>query len=51
LVPVTAKLNDMDPRAWLADVLARFADHPSSGLHVLLPWNWKCDQVKDPEAA
>jgi transposase len=25
---VTAKLNEMDPRAWLADVLARSADHP-----------------------
>ena len=30
---VTAKLNDVDPRAWLADVLARIADHPASRLH------------------
>jgi transposase len=37
---VTAKLNDVDPRAWLADVLARIADHPASQLHQLLPWNW-----------
>ena len=37
---VTAKLNDVDPRAWLADVLARIADHPASRLHELLPWNW-----------
>jgi len=36
----TAKLNDIDPRAWLADVLARIADHPASCLHELLPWNW-----------
>jgi transposase len=36
----TAKLNDVDPRAWLADVLARIADHPASRLHELLPWNW-----------
>ncbi|MFC7611350.1 IS66 family transposase [Teichococcus aestuarii] len=36
----TAKLNDVDPRAWLADVLARIADHPASKLHELLPWNW-----------
>ena len=36
----TAKLNDIDPRAWLADVLARIADHPASRLHELLPWNW-----------
>ena len=37
---VTAKLNDVDPRAWLADVLRRIADHPASRLHELLPWNW-----------
>jgi transposase len=37
---VTAKLNDVDPRAWLADVLARVADHPASRLTELLPWNW-----------
>jgi transposase len=38
---VTARLNDVDPRAWLADVLARIADHPASRLRDLLPWNWK----------
>ena len=37
---VTAKLNDVDPRAWLADVLARIGDHPASHLDELLPWNW-----------
>ena len=37
---VTAKLNDIDPRAWLADVLGRIADQPASRLHELLPWNW-----------
>jgi transposase len=37
---VTAKLNDVDPRAWLADVLACIADHPTARLHELLPWNW-----------
>jgi transposase len=37
---VTAKLNDVDPRAWLADVLGRIADHPASRLDELLPWNW-----------
>jgi transposase len=37
---VTAKLNDIDPRAWLADVLARIADQPASRLQELLPWNW-----------
>jgi len=38
---VTAKLNDIDPRAWLADVLARIADHPVKRLDELLPWKWR----------
>ena len=38
---VTAKLNDIDPRAWLADVLARIANHSASRLDELMPWNWK----------
>jgi transposase len=38
---ITAKLNDVDPRAWLADVLARIADHPASRLNELLPWHWR----------
>jgi len=37
----TARLNDVDPQAWLADVLARIADQPVSRLGDLLPWNWK----------
>jgi hypothetical protein len=36
----TAKLNDVDPLAWLADVLARLPDHPAKRLDELLPWNW-----------
>ncbi|RYG28202.1 MAG: transposase, partial [Burkholderiales bacterium] len=36
----TAKLNNVDPQAWLADVLARIAEHPVSRLDDLLPWNW-----------
>jgi len=36
----TAKLNGIDPQAWLADVLARIADHPAKRLGELLPWNW-----------
>ena len=40
----TAKLNDISPQAWLADVLARIADHPASRLHELLPWHWRATQ-------
>ena len=37
----TAKLNDVDPQAWLADVLARINDLPQHRLPELLPWEWK----------
>ena len=37
----TAKLNGVDPQAWLADVLARLPDHPMRRLDELLPWNWR----------
>jgi len=37
---VTAKLNAVDPRAWLADILARLQDHPAKHIADLLPWNW-----------
>jgi len=37
----TAKLNDIDPQAWLADILGRINDHPAARLAELLPWNWK----------
>lgn len=37
----TCKFNDVDPEAWLADVLRRIADHPASRLGELLPWNWR----------
>jgi hypothetical protein len=39
----TAKLGDVDPQAWLADILARIAEHPVSRLDDLLPWNWRKD--------
>jgi hypothetical protein len=45
----TAKLNGVDPQAWLADVLARIADHPARHLADLLPWNWHPQPV--PAAA
>jgi len=37
---VTAKMNDVDPQAWLADILSRIAAHPAHQLDELLPWNW-----------
>jgi hypothetical protein len=37
---VTAKMNGVDPQAWLADVLARIATHPAHQLDELLPWKW-----------
>ena len=43
----TAKLNDVDPQAWLADVLGRIADTPQTRLDELLPWNWVPEQRHD----
>lgn len=40
----TAKLNDIDPQAWLADTLARIADIPQNRLADLLPWNWRATE-------
>ncbi|MBB6414429.1 IS66 family transposase [Mesorhizobium sangaii] len=37
----TAKLNNVDPQAWLTDVLHRIAEHPANRLDELLPWNWR----------
>ena len=41
----TAKLNDIDPQAWLADMLARLLDHPANRIQELLPWNWRPQSV------
>jgi transposase len=47
----TAKLNDVDPRVWLADVLARIADHPIKCIAELLPWNWRAARPQAPATA
>jgi len=47
---MTAKLNDIDPLAWLADVLGRIAGIPQGRLHELLPWEWK-RTASNPAAA
>ena len=36
----TAKLNGVDPKAWLTDVLGRIADHKITRLDELLPWRY-----------
>ncbi|UVK57417.1 IS66 family transposase (plasmid) [Mesorhizobium sp. AR02] len=47
----TAKLNDVDPQAWLADVLSRIADTPVTRLEDLLPWNWSPLTIAADKAA
>jgi transposase len=48
---MTAKLNDVDPQVWLADVLARIAEHQAHGLDDLLPWNWRPPEARAQQAA
>ena len=43
---MTAKLNDVDPLAWLADALARTASIQQNRLHELMPWNWKAQSAR-----
>ena len=48
---MTAKLNDVDPLAWLADVLSRIAGIPQGRLHELLPWHWAAERERRKVAA
>jgi transposase len=48
---VTAKMCDIDPQAWLADVLARIAEHPVHKLDELLPWNRRSARASVSRAA
>ena len=48
---VTAKMNDIDPQAWLADVLGRIAEHPAHQIDQLLPWNWRPRSIAENQAA
>ena len=48
---VSAKMNDVDPQAWLADVLTRIAEHPAHRLDELLPWRWQPNQASASQAA
>ena len=37
----TARLNGLDPYAYLADLLGRIGAHPINRITELLPWNWR----------
>jgi len=47
----SAKMNNIDPQAWLADVLSRIADLPQNRLHELLPWSWKAAAAQNQKQA
>ena len=47
----TAKLNDVDPQAWLEDALRRIADHPARRLAELTPWAWQAAHTDVVRAA
>ena len=37
----TAKMNGVNPQAYLTDILSRIAEHPINRIDELLPWAWK----------
>jgi transposase len=48
---VTCRMNNIDPHAWLTDVLRRIASHPVHRLDELMPWNWNADPAAMAMAA
>lgn len=46
----TAKLNGLNPQAYIADVLVRIHDHKINRIDELLPWNWSSQQSQAPAA-
>ena len=47
----TAKMNGVDPQAYLADILDRIHDHKINRLDELLPWNWVALNARNAKAA
>ena len=47
----TAKMNGLDPQAYLADIFDRIHDHKNNKLDELLPWNWTPQQTDADQAA
>ena len=43
----TAKMNNVDPEAWLTSVLGRVADHKINRSDELMPWVWKAENSQN----
>jgi transposase len=48
---LSSRINGIDPRAWLANMLARLPDHPEKKIDALLPWNWRQPRQQSAVAA